>query len=128
MKALHTGAAFLAAVVSCALGVASLVGPDRSLPRTPAWKDVIAPLAGAPLPHGAPVGLVDRLGASRSDCRFLRLEAAWRRPDVSWTAMPDFPLDSHDDTVVTTDDRPAAPGWREIWASGQVRLFRRTSR
>ncbi len=128
VKALRTGSAFLAAVISCILGVASLAAPDRSLPHAPVWRGVIAPLAGAPLPHGAPVGLIDQLGASRSDCRFLLLEAAWRRPDVWWTPMPEFPLDSHYDTVVTTDDRPPAPGWRETWESGTVRLFRRTSR
>lgn len=128
MKGLHAGSAFLAAAISCVLGVASLADRDRSLPRAPVWKGVIAPLAKAPLPHDAQVGLINQLGASQSECRFLLLEAAWRRPDVWWTPMQEFPLDSHYDTVVTTDDRPAAPGWSKIWGSGKVRLFRRTFR
>ena len=128
MKALRGWSAFLAAAISCALGVASLLHPDRNLPRVPSWEGLIAPLAGAPLPRGAAVALLARTGAGDAYNRFLLLEAAWRRPDVRWTPVQEFPLDSHCDAVVMTDDRPPAPWWRTTWESGKVRLFRRTSR
>ena len=128
MKALRGWSAFLAAAISSGLGVATLFHPDRSLPRAPAWEGVIAPLASAPLPGGAAVALLAQTGAGDTYNRFLLLEAAWRRPDVRWTSAREFPLDSHCEMVVMTDDRPAAPGWSAVWESGKVRLFRRTSR
>ena len=128
MKALRAGSALLAATVSCALGVVSVANLGRNLPRAPAWKGVIAPLAAAPLPHGVPVGFIAQLGVSPTHARFLLLEAAWRRPDVWWTPMPEFPPDSRSDAVVTAGDRPAPPGWSKVWGSGSLRLFRRAPR
>ncbi len=128
MTAVRRWLAFLAAVISCTLGVASLLHPDRGLPRAPTWEGEIAPLASAPLPRGAVVVLLPQAGLDGVFNRFLLLEAAWRRPDVRWAPMAEFPLDSHYQTVVATDGRPAPPGWRQAWASGSARVFRRTPR
>ena len=128
VKAFQGRSAFLAAAISCALGVAFLVHPDRSLPRVPPWEGLIAPLASAPLSPGTSAALLAQLGVSDAYNRFLLLEAAWRRPDVRWTPMLEFPLDSHYDTVVTTDARSEPPGWSKTWGSGRLRLFRRTPR
>ncbi len=126
VKALRRWLAFLAATISCALGVASLLHPDRRLPRAPAWEHVVAPLSSAPIQRGAVVVLLPEAGVDPSFSRFLLLEAAWRRPDVRWAAMAAFPLDSHYETVVVTDERLAPPGWSEAWKAGSLRLFRRT--
>ncbi len=127
MKALRRWSALLAAAISLALGAASLFHPDRALPRAPAWEAVIAPLADAPIPSGAVVAFLAQAEAGATNPRFLLLEAAWRRPDVHWSPLSDFPSDSRIDAVVTTDARPAPPGWRQVWSSGQVRLLRRAS-
>ncbi len=128
MTALRRWLAFLAAAISCTLGVASLLHPDRGLPRAPTWEGEIAPLASAPLPRGSVVVILPRADLDGAFNRFLLLEAAWRRPDVRWAPMPEFPLDSHYETVVATDGRPAPPGWSAAWASGRARVFRRTLR
>ncbi len=125
VKALRPWLAFLAAAISCALGVASLLDPDRRLPRAPTWEGEIAPLASAPLPRGAVVVLLPQAGLDGVFNRFLLLEAAWRRPDVRWAPMPEFPADSRLETVVATDGRPAPPGWAAAWASGDLRVFQR---
>jgi hypothetical protein len=115
----------LAAAISCGLGVAELLLPDRNLPRVPPWGALMAPLSGAPIPKGSTVGLLPPSGSSTDYSRFLFLEAAWRRPDLLWVPLEDVPRSSRIALVVSVAGQPAAPGWREAWHAGDLRLLLR---
>lgn len=101
------------------------VGRYATVPRVPRLADLLAPLAVAPLPAGAPVTLAMPAAVPRERALPALYEAAWQRPDLHWT------LDGGDARVAFVVALPggrAPAGFSEAWRGGSLVVFRRFGR
>ncbi len=123
MRRLQGLAALAAAVVSCALGAGVLWPPARPQPREPAWAAAVAPVARAPIPRWAVVGLAAPAGTAPEDAGRLLSEAVVRRPDLRWGLVEELGAASRPDAIVSVGDAHVPPGWRAVWRLGVVAVW-----
>jgi hypothetical protein len=117
----------LAAASLCAvLGLLqATVGWHATVPLAPRLADLLAPLAAAPLPAGAPVALAIPAAVPRERAMPALYEAAWQRPDLHWTLAEG---DARVGFVVALPGGRAPAGFSEAWRGGSLVVFRRLGR
>ncbi len=101
------------------------VGWHATVPLAPRLADLLAPLAGAPLPAGAPVALAIPAAVPRERAMPVLCEAAWQRPDLHWTLAEG---DARVAFVVALSGGRAPAGFSEAWRGGSLVAFRRRGR
>ncbi len=118
-------AAVAGALISCGLGVASLLNSDRRSPREPQWAGIVAPLRRAPIAARAVTALALDAGTSPEQAVLLLREAAWQRPDLRLALAEKLPPALHPDAFVTVGAASPPSGWHPVWRSEALRLWLR---
>ncbi len=85
------------------------------------WQQALAPLAQAPLAAGTRVALMPPPDTGRM-ARGLLYEAEWRRPDLLWGLVSEWPPEVPLTRMVTTQAWQVPAGWRVVWRSGGLVL------
>jgi len=99
-----------------------------ALERAPRWAALLAPLEAMPVPAGATVALsIPAELAAPGTAKVVVYEAAWRRPDLRWALLSQWPAGHPLVHLVALRDAPVPPGWSEAWHGGELRLLRKVA-